>query len=382
MIAPRPRIRPLLVVLVLAGCDAGGAGGGGGGGEGGRGEDVAGGGGFEPVTEVTLQESMSTADFLSEVEGDAMLLACRARMSGLGFSEFLRAGRTAQEGVEVMWGAAQDTGGRPGALVRHCTGQDCVVAVQTYDGGRAVWSDCDGGTLEPRGVGWPILLKALDGHGFDNPTHVKTYALELPAEPPEVDISARHFYALNSFGDLWGDGEVTLAALVTGAKEAGVFDQAVEQTYVAPERVDDLLLHSHPFDVVVWLGQGVREEAKTGEVWKPVGMTANAGGFGDVLYDRDRFEEQLAINPFRGPGILFLAGCETMGDGNGGGSDDWDDNLPSILANGQRVVLGFERCDDARLVREATLLFWDELFAGGTVAEGTAAANTWLAERE
>jgi len=337
---------------------------------------------LEPVTEVTLQETMSPADFMSEVEGDGVLQACWNNMTGQGFGGVSRAGRTSQAGVEVMWGHAVDGSSRTGALVRHCAGEDCVVAVQTYEAGKALWSDCDGAALEPRGVGWPILLKALDGHDFENPTHVKRYALDLPDELPEVDISARHFYVINAFGDLWGDGDVTLKAVVDAAKDTGVFDQAIEQNYAQTSRIDDILLGSHPFDVLVWFGQGVREEAKTGEVWKPVGMTANAGGFGDVLYDRDRMEELLFANPFRGPGIVFLAGCETLGDGNGGGTDDWDDNLPSILANGQRTVLGFRRCDDARLVKQAACTFWESYLDGSTVRDAVDAANGYLADME
>ncbi|MFH1530418.1 MAG: hypothetical protein ABIK09_06770 [Pseudomonadota bacterium] len=375
----RTRVWIVAAVAVTMGsaCD------GGGGSSGGEGEtDTAGGGSGDlgAVTEVAVQETMSPADFMGEVEGDATLQACWNRMTGLGFGGVTRAGRTSQAGVEVMWGHAVDGDSRPGALVRHCTGDDCVVAVQTYNAGKAAWVDCDGGTLEPRGVGWPILLKALDGHKFDAPTHVKQYALDLPEELPEVDISARHFYVVNAFGDLWGGGDVNLKGVVSAAKTAGVFDEAIEQSYVQLSRIDDILLGSHPFDVLVWFGQGVREEAKTGEVWKPIGMTANAGGFGDVLYDRDRMEELLFANPFRGPGIIFLAGCETMGDGNGGGTDAWDDNLPSILANGQRTVLGFRRCDDARLLKQATITFWEEYLDGGTIQDGVDAANATLAE--
>ncbi len=376
------KTRPWIVaaaLFTLISCD-GGTGGGGGGDEG----DTGGGGGagLEPVTEVTLQETMSPADFMGEVEGDATLQACWNSMTALGFSGVTRAGRTSQAGVEVMWGHAVDGASRPGALVRHCTGDDCVVAVQTYDGGKALWADCDGGALAPRGIGWPVLLKNLDGHDFDNPTHVKKYALDLPDELPEVDISARHFYVINAFGDLWGGGDVNLKGVIDAAKGTGVFDQAIEQNYAQMSRIDDILLGSHPFDVLVWFGQGVREEAKTGEVWKPIGMTANAGGFGDVLYDRDRMDELLFANPFQGPGIIFLAGCESMGDGNGGGTDDWDDNLPSILANGNRSVLGFRRCDDARLVQLATIEFWEEYLDGGTIQDGVDAANAVLSDRK
>ncbi len=362
---------------MLSACD-----GGGGSSSGGEEGDTTGGGDgdLDPVTEVTLQETMSAADFMGEVEGDANLQACWNQMTGLGFGAVIRAGRTSQEGIEVMWGHAVDGASRPGALVRHCAGDDCVEAVQTYDAGKAQWSDCDGDAIDTRGVGWPILLKALDGHKLENPTHVKRYALDLPDELPEVDITARHFYVVNSFGDVWGDGDVTLKAVVSAAKDADVFDQAIEQPYVQISRIDDILLGSHPFDVLVWFGQGVREEAKTGEVWKPIGMTANAGGFGDVLYDRDRMEDLLFANPFRGPGIIFLAGCETMGDGNGGGTDAWEDNLPSILANGQRTVLGFRKCDDARLVKQATITFWEAYFGGATIQGGIDAANATLTE--
>ncbi len=333
----------------------------------------------EEIPVVVLMDPYSEADFLSKVEADGELQTLWTELQGEGYTSFQSAGLTRQDDdLEVLWG---EVAGAATGLVRHCAGDDCVRARWTLAGGNVEWTRADGSDIEPRGVGLPILLKQLEGHAYDKPTHVVDLALDPPSELPEIDVSKRRFYIFNSFGPLWGAGSIDAKVLEDVAKDAGAFDSVVRYDYVRADIVDEILVHSHPYDVLVWYGQTVREEAKTNEIWKPVGMTTNVGIFGDALYDQKRLEDRIFANPLNGPGLMVLAGCETMGDGNGGGTQD--KSIPVTLDNQTRVVVGFKKCGDARDLLHATSLFLESYLSGATGANlGTAlvAANDYLAD--
>ena len=332
----------------------------------------------QEVPLVVQMDPYSQADFLSKVEADADLQALWTELQGEGYTSFQSSGLTRQDDeLEVLWG---EVAGATTGLVRHCAGEDCVRARWTLSSGQVTWKGADGSDIEPRGVGLPILLKQLDGHSYDKPTHV-VLALDPPAELPEIDVSKRRFYLLNAFGPLWGEGSIDATVLEDVAEGTGAFDAVVRHDYVRADVVDETLLHSHPYDVLVWFGQTVREEFKTDEIWKPVGMTTNVGLFGDALYDQKRLLDRIEANPLNGPGLFVLAGCETMGDGNGGGTQD--KSIPVTLDNQARVVVGFKKCGDARDVLRATVLFLERYLSGAadaTLGTALAAANGYLAD--
>lgn len=334
----------------------------------------------EPIPILTKQERYSEADFLSKVEADPALQALWNKLQQEGYSKLSHAGIVEQEdGVTAIWAEAFGLSLPTKGILRHCNGDDCLAALWKRQGNDMAWEDADGAGVEPRTIGLPVLLKALEGHSFDNPTHAMQ-ALDVPAELPDIDVSARRFYLLSSFGPLWADGALDTSGLEKLAKDSGAFDLVQKTNYVRGADIDSILLHSHPFDVFVWLGQGVREEAKTNQVWKPVGMTVNRGVFGDELYDRNSLEDNLETNPLKGPGLMVLAGCETMGDGNGGG--EWDKSLPVTLDNKARILVGFKKCGDGRYVLAATTLFFQKYFGGSTLGDSLTAANEYLAGEE
>jgi len=331
----------------------------------------------EELPLVTRQERYTPADFLSKVEADPDLQALWNQLQDEGYVSIEEAGISEQDdGVVVIWSEAAGPGKELRGLVRHCSADDCTSAIWWFSGGAVKWRDASGKEIEPLGMGLPILLKQLEGHTYDKPTHVVEAPLS-DEEMPEIDVSKRRFYLLSSFGPLWANGALSTSALKKMAEDSGSFDEVLLNRYVRLAEADTVLLHSHPHDVFVWLGQTIREEAKTNEIFKPVGMTVNSGVFGDKLYDRARMDDKLDINPLHGPGLMVLAGCETMGDGNGGG--EVEKSIPVVLDNKVRTLAGFKKCGDARDILEATHLFVDHYFSGSSLGESLAAANAYLA---
>jgi hypothetical protein len=331
----------------------------------------------EELPIVVKMDPSSEADFLTQVESDPELQQMWSKLQAAGHTKFTHSGRLEQDdGVVVLWGETE--GGATG-LLRHCTGDtDCVRAIWTMNGGQAEWKGADGSNIEARSVGLPILLKELEGHSYDKPTHVVDLALEPPAQMPEIDVTTRRFYVISAFGPLWANGSLDTANLRSLADKTGAFDEVVGYSYVRQEVVDDVLMKTHPYDVLIWVGQTIREEFKTNEIFKPVGMTTNAGIFGDVIYNQGRMEEILSFNPLQGPGLMVLAGCETMGDGNTGGEKD--KSIPVTLDNKVRTLVGFKRCGDARDIMQATELFLTAFLSGdSTLEEALATANSYLA---
>ena len=324
----------------------------------------------EALPVVTQMDAHSQADLLAKVEADPDLLQLWQVLQGDGYTSFVAAGLTSQEdGIEVLWGEADSGGGLLKGLVRHCVSSDnCVRAIWGYNGGALAFKDGSGGDVEMPGVGLPVLLNVVNA------------ALEPGEEMPEIDVSRRRFYVVSSLGPLWAKGSLATDVVKSHAADSGAFDDVIAFDYVRTEKVDDILLHSHPYDAFVWLGQTVREEAKTGEIWKPIGMTVNAGLFGDALYDRNRLAEKIALNPLHGPGLMVLAGCETMGDGNGG----WEQekSIPLTLDNKVRTLVGFKKCGDARDVLHATGLFLEAYFSGETLGYSLDTANNYLATQD
>lgn len=332
----------------------------------------------EELPLVNEQSRMTPDTFMAQVNANAGLTALWNRLSPQGYSTFRQAGITRQDdGLQVMWGEVAGDLYDAHGLVQHCMGNDCVQAIWILEDGSVRWEDENGAAIEPVGVGLPVLLKQLAGHTYDKPTRVITQGLDVVTELPDIDVSKRRLHVVSSLGPLWANGALVTDDLVALGQQSGAFGEIRQKDYVHGEDIDDILGRSHPFDAMVWLAQGIREEAKTNEQYKPIGLTVNAGLFGDELYDRDRFEEVLDANPLQGPGLMVLAACESMGDMNGGG--DLSAALPVLLNNGARVLVGFQGCTDARDILEATRRFLGAFWSGLPVSEALDAANDYLA---
>ena len=335
----------------------------------------------EEVVIVTAQDVYADEAAFKAQAATGDLDALWEVLKSQGFTQYGGAGLTRQDdGLEVIWletsKPSNDGSGEARGVARRCGTGDCVTAAWSRSGNSLTWTDEEGADVVMEGVGLPILLKQLDGHTYDKPTHTVQLALEPPKELPEIDISKRRMLVASSFGPLWGPASFDAKRLAEAAEKASAFDEVQLSYYVRSETLDNVFTHWHPYDALIWLGQTVREEAKTNEIWKPVGLTVNRGIFGDVLYDRAKVEELLAPNPMKGPGLVVLAACESMGDGNGGG--EIDKNLPKALDNKARILVGFKKCGDARHILEASSRFLETFFGGASLGDSIAKANDYL----
>lgn len=327
------------------------------------------------LPQVTTQSALTAEEFLAVVEADASLKGQWTKLQGQGATSVLRAGVSKDEdGVEVHWGEVAE-GETYSGLLRYCATAPCTGgAAYSISKGQLTLDDPDG---IAKGIGLPILLKQLAGHTYDKPTEVVKQGLDVPTQLPSIDVSKRHAYLISSFGDLWAAGELSLEPVEELLDGTGAFDTVTRIEYAQVSDVDDALLHAHPFDVMLWLGQTVLEEVKTNQVFMPVGLTVNSGVYGDKLYDRDRLEDVLALNPLQGPGVVVLAGCDSIDDGNGGGVQA--KSMPTLLDNGARVVVGFVKCGDARDILYASQMFLDSFVdQQKPLGEAVAAVNAYL----
>jgi hypothetical protein len=324
------------------------------------------------------QSRMLVENFLGVVAQDTELETLRNKLAGEGCNTFFRAGLTRQaDGLQVMWGECAGSEGGYRGLLQHCASSgSCVPAIWRLHDSTVSWEDAAGSSLTPLGVGLPVLLKQLAGHSFDKPTRVVTKRDGVAGELPDIAVDERRLYVWSSFGPLWAGGDLSVATLADLGRDSGAFTSVHSREYIHEEEVTAGLMESHPFDALVWLGQMVREEVKTNEVFKPVGMTVNAGLYGDGFYDRDKMIGTLNANPVRGPGLLVLVACESLGDFNGGGL--LPSSLSAQLDNKVRVLVGFQGCTDARDLIEAARVFLESFFQGEQLVTSLDRANDYL----
>ena len=321
-----------------------------------------------PAALVTVQERVPTADFEAAAQADAELMAVSA------FTVPEVAGRLEDSaGATVLWAEGEGK-----AAVRRCLDGACDYAIATLDGvGGARWTDASGAAVPALTVGRPGLVKDLEGFDLDGKTVVVTpAALSTSAsvqlhkdDLPAVDFARRRFVALNTFGPAFGTTLDYVAARVNDA-----FDEVDAVDYVREGDVAATLRDLDALDAVVWLTQGVRQETQGGgRAYKTVGLTVNRGVFGDLTYTRDEVAAALAGNVGGGPGLLFLAGGDTYGDGSAdqlGSGSLWKavDGLGS-------VIVGIEGEADVADVLRAAAAFFDAWLDGTTPLSDALAAG-------
>lgn len=323
----------------------------------GGGATAPGGGGagvVAPPDEVlTVQERTELGDFSALGDTDLAAIAARLTLHAAGHVED-SAGRT------VDWAEGTRADGSVAVAVRHCGDNGCVVAEQTAGPTGLAWTGLDGATLAPRPVGVPPLFKNLVSHDMADKTTLQAAlgdaALGLSVDKahlPNADFADRRFVALNTFGPSLG---VDLSPLVEAAKSSGGFDTAEEVRYAREPDVVGALRDLDLGDGLVWVTQGVRDEAMSGgRAWRTVGLTVNQGGYGDATVDRDALTEAWDANVLSGPGLVFLAASDSYSDGTEGQPDNG--SVWHRLSGSTRLLVGIEGEAPAPAVIESARAF-------------------------
>lgn len=324
---------------------------------------------------ITKQQRLSLDDFAALAADDPELasLASALTLSAAGEVED-------SAGVSVVWAEGADAAGVTRTAVRACDASDCTRALQRLDGASAAWEHLDQSGATPVIVGKPPLLKDLIGQDLSGLTTISGALTQswivLDREAlPAVDYAKRRFVALNTFGPLTS---TRTKAVTTAVKASGLFDVVDSVDYAREPDVALALGDLDALDAVLWLTQSVRQEKKDG--WREsatVGLTVNRGGYGETMMGRDAIAAARAVNVGGGPGLVFLAGSNTYGDGSPG--QPGSGTVWSKLDYDDRIVIGVEGPIDVDRALAAATAFFDVFLSGdATVEEAVAAATSGL----
>ena len=127
-----------------------------------------------------------------------------------------------------------------------------------------------------------------------------------------------------------------------------------------------------PLDSVVWLAAGVIETYKSGKPAKSVGMTVSKGVFGDEYYHRDYVAKVLDRPPLGGPGLIILAGSNSLYSDSPGQSGVFASYLRAFP---YRPVVGFEGKMEPGEADAAAAALLTGLSAGDDLDTAMAAAS-------
>lgn len=292
--------------------DAGGAAGGGG-------------GGGQPFgAPRTVQSTLDEAAWQAEVAADANLAQV---VSDVPAGSFQAAGVIEDgDGRTVHWAeyATSDVAARPDAfgVVRVC-GADgaCQWGGARYTAEDASFARLDAGDWADLTLGEPVLFKDLVGKNYQKKETVlvvgalaQSEFLPKPLAEARVAMGGgevRRCVVFNAYGPQLG---VDADAFRSACEATGRFDEITVLHYARRADVESWLPSLSPLDVAVWLGAGVQEGASpsTGKPPKAIGMMLSRGVVGDELYDRQQAQTLLTHAPFGGPGLLVLAGSNTL----------------------------------------------------------------------
>ena len=324
----------------------------------------------------TAQDEMTEAAFQSQVLGnDADLAALCDGVKAAGFATFVSAGGlTGPDGARLDFAAYADGSGAVRAAVRHCVAADCVRAVAEPSGESIRWTDASGDEVPARKVPVPPLLRERTVTGKAPTKLVSALAAAPVVDPASVDLSCRRVIVANQFGALTGlEGASIATAFASDARFSVIVDD-----HVAPAAIDGYLSTAHAQEVLVVVGQGVRQ-VPYGKTWHVTpAIEASSGLYGFEAVGADRLQADCLAAPFSGPGVVVLAGAETMGDGTDGSLFAPDGVEYQLDIIDGKVVAGFQRSAPPAVLFEATREFLRQLGAGGTAAEARDKANALL----
>ncbi len=328
----------------------------------------------------TVQDEWTEDAFWAAVANDADLAALRDKVAADGFTTFVTAGALAEDGgARLEFAAWADAGGDPRAVVRHCKDTDCVKAIARVDGGTVAWADATGLALTVRTIAVPPLLRELAVSGGTTSV-VAAVTAAAPIDPSTIDLSRRRLVVANQFGaDAGLSGLDALGDLST----AQLFSEIVLHDRTGWADIEPVLQGGYPHEALVLVSQPVRQMFKQSVAkgqpnwYKTLGYEMSAGVYGFQRVTADVVAAALKAAPLSGPGLVFLLGGESLGDGTDGMTKAPQAAAVQLQFEG-KVIAGFIGDATPAILVEATRDFLSQLAAGKAAGEARDHANAVL----
>lgn len=203
------------------------------------------------------------------------------------------------------------------AAFRVCTKTNvCVRGKATHTATGIALVDSFGTPIDHVSAGAPVLLKYLKAHSIDkDPTILAPLNRDYVVSPVLAKFQTglgsyqqRRFVIFNAYGPQVG---VDVTPLRQAVEKTGLYDAVLVIDFARRRDIDLVLPSLTPLDAVVWLGAGVQEKF-TDKAFRPVGITVSRGAFGDELYHSKMLSDLLDAPPLGGPGLIVLAGSNTL----------------------------------------------------------------------
>ncbi|MBD3390968.1 MAG: hypothetical protein GF418_02895 [Chitinivibrionales bacterium] len=328
----------------------------------------------ETTTVASVQEQIPADSFSAIAASDASLAAVVDMVQARdGAGTVAAAGVLEDEtGAKMVVGVLAGTAGDTAVVVRHCDSSGtCVSAEVTMAGDSAVVWTGTGGTVSIPKMGVPFQLRIIDetAANIDSTARLasvdsvmgglpRRQHLDEPAAPGLARRAAtptsRKLRVLSAFGTTF---DVSFSSFVSSMKQAG-FNDARDIYHFNTSNLDNELRMMRPEDALIVYSHGDLSKSKG----KVVGMTAAAWVYMARHYSVTRMISKIAVNSRGGPGILFLAGCQTA------------DMLPD-LDHPTRITIGVSKSVFAGHCSGMAKKFFSYFTAGSTLKESIDAVN-------
>ncbi len=273
----------------------------------------------KPTIKRAIQRSIDQADWDLVVQDSADLAGLVAKASGT----FQAAGVVeGGDGRRLHWAEYADgteaNRDKVVALFLRCDGDSvCVAGQAAYTATGAAITDAAGQPVDSLDLGEVVLHKTLKNHNLQKSETVLRLDLKRShiVDPALADFHAgkvpdgkRRLVLLSAYGAAVG---LPLTKLRAAVDAAGLFDEVRVIEFARRRDLVGLLPAMSAQDVLVWVGAGVLEPFSD-KASKSVGMTLSRGVFGDELIHREHLAKLLDAPPLGGPGLIVLAGSNSL----------------------------------------------------------------------
>ncbi len=287
---------------------------------------------------------------------------------------------TDKAGNRLIWAELAATADAPRTEVSvafaRCSAKNlCKVGRADYTASGATFVDASGAPFGDVTIGRPILRKKLKAHAPDkDPTLLAP--LETSAKPDAelawatwsgMQFKKRRCVVLNAYGPEVG---LSAAPIAQACSTSGRFDSTEVIDYARVSDMAAILPTLTPLDALFWVGAGVYEERTEGE--RRHGMTLSRGVFGDQLVYGKGSPDLIKGLPLGGPGLVVLAGADTMA------ANSWTDinTLANVLHDvPARAMVGFTAKTGGTALVAAAGQLGKSLFGGAALSTALAGAG-------